>query len=308
MTKPIQRLGKGLSALIPQRISQPPQLPSGDHPISTGEHTTIAIAVDQIVPNHLQPRTTFSDVTLTQLADSIRQVGVLQPVVVRRRADGNYELVAGERRWRAAKLAGLTAIPAVVRDIRDAEALELALVENLQREDLAPLERASAYKHYLDTFGGTIEDLAQRLSESRASISNYMRLLNLRPEVCYLLGTGELGMGHARALAGIEDGKRQVALAKLAARRNLAVRQVEELARQASEVAAAAHGVVDRDPPSPTRQHLGNVAEAFSKALGLPVRIHAGKRRNSGRVEIAYRSLEEFDMISKRIGATAHLE
>ncbi len=308
MNKPTQRLGKGLSALIPSKPAQPPEAPINTRLTMTDDQATLNISIDHIVPNHLQPRTTSSDVTLAQLADSIRQVGVLQPVVVRPQIDGNYELIAGERRWRAAKLAGLTSVPAVVRNIQDSQALELALVENLQREDLAPLERAAAYKHYLDTFGGTIEELAQRLSESRANISNYLRLLNLRPEVCYLLGTGELGMGQARALAAINDAKRQLALAKLAARRNLAVRQVEELVRHSSELAPPLRPDAERDTPSTQKHHLGEVAEAFSKALGLPVSIRAGKRKNSGRVVISYHSLDEFDLISKLIGAPTHLE
>jgi ParB family chromosome partitioning protein len=220
--------------------------------------------------------------------------------------DGQFEIVAGERRWRAAKLAGLETVPALVREFSDAQAFETALVENLQREDLAPLERAAAYQHYLDTFGGTIEDLAARMSESRANISNYLRLLKLQPEVCYLLGSGELSMGHARAVAGVNDPQRQLAIAKLAARRNLSVRQVEELARTANEPS--------QSPPEPTpevkaqRRHMGTVAETLSKSIGLRVRLVPGRKKNSGRVIITYGTLEEFDRIAERLGGDVHLE
>ncbi len=308
MTKPTQRLGKGLSALIPSRPISATS-PSSDYQAAAADRQLAQnIPVDRLTTNPLQPRTVFADVSLAQLADSIRQRGVLQPIIVRPKIDGQYELVAGERRWRAAKLAGLTAIPAIVRDVTDAQALELALIENLQREDLAPLERAAAYQHYLDTFGCTIDELAQRLSESRPNISNYLRLLKLRPEVCYLLGTGELGMGQARALAAVTNPQRQLAIAKLAVRRNLAVRQVEQLVREASEPLPASPPATSAAAASPQRQHLADVADAFSRALGLPVRIVSGKRKNSGRVIIFYGTLDEFDRLAERIGATAHLE
>jgi ParB family chromosome partitioning protein len=305
MAKTPNRLGRGLNALITPRETQPRSSP---HHVSTqpsaGQIQTLAI--NRIKPNPRQPRTTFDEQTLKELADSIRDRGMLQPIVVRGTEDGQFEIVAGERRWRAARSAGFESVPAIVREFTDAQAFETALVENLQREDLAPLERAAAYQHYLDTFGGTIEDLATRVSESRANISNYLRLLKLQPEVCYLIGSGELSMGHARAIAGIDNPKRQLAIAKMAARRNLSVRQVEELARAASEP--------PHIPPEPTpeldsqRRHLSAVADALSKSLGLRVRLFPGRKKNSGRVVINYGTLEEFDHLAEHLGGKVHLE
>ncbi len=329
MSKPANRLGRGLSTLIPTRdIAVRPSVASGELPTRNGsraaavERATAAdranevreLPIEALTPNPRQPRATFREESIRELADSIRANGLLQPVIVRATAtDDRWELVAGERRWRAAKLAGLATLPAIVRELSDSESLQLALVENLQREDLAPLERAAAYQHYLDTFGGTIEDLAARLSESRANISNYLRLLKLRPEICYMLGAGELGMGQARAIAAIVDPQRQLALAKLAARRNLSVRQVEELARQAGTSEAGASPSSERTPaepsefPSGQRQHLSELEAALSKALGIRVRLYPGRRKNAGRVVIAYKNLEEFDRIAERLAAGAPL-
>lgn len=305
MAKTPNRLGRGLNALITPREMQARASSShASQQPTAGQIQTLP--VDHIKPNPRQPRTTFDEQTLKELADSIRDRGVLQPIVVRATQAGQFEIVAGERRWRAARSAGLATVPAIVREFTDAQAFETALVENLQREDLAPLERAAAYQHYLDTFGGTIEDLATRVSESRANISNYLRLLKLQPEVCYLLGSGELSMGHARAVAGVDDPQRQLAIAKLAARRNLSVRQVEELVRAANE-------------PSPTtpepsaevtaqRRHLSAVADALSKSLGLRVRLFPGRKKNSGRVVITYGNLDEFDHLAERLGGDVHLE
>jgi ParB family chromosome partitioning protein len=216
-------------------------------------------------------------------------------------------LVAGERRLRAARLAGLDAVPAIVREFSDSESLEVALLENLQREDLGPLERAAAYQQYLETFGGTVEDLAKKMCESRANISNYLRLLKLHPEVCYMLGNGELGMGQARALAGVADSQRQLALAKLAARRNLSVRQVEELVRKAVSPTETRPSEPDIERSS-AQAHLASVEEALSRELGLRIRIMPGRKKNSGRMVIRYNGLEEFDRIAERLGGRANLD
>jgi ParB family chromosome partitioning protein len=307
MNKPHPRLGKGLNALIPSHGTKSLPPAGESQPAPDGQHHVLELPVDCISPNPRQPRTTFSADTLAQLAESIRANGVLQPVIVRTSGDHSYQLVAGERRWRAAKLAGLVTVPAVIHGLSDAQALEVALVENLQREDLAPLERAAAYQHYLDFFGGTIEELAQRLAESRANISNYLRLLKLRPEVCYLLGTGELGMGQARALAAITNPEQQLALARLATRRNLSVRQVEDLVRSAADVESETPTVAQA-ASAPHSQQIRNVEESLTKAIGLHVRIAPGKKRNSGRVIIRYGNLEEFDRIAERLGGRADME
>jgi ParB family chromosome partitioning protein len=307
MARPHNRLGKGLNALVTPRtdlISQPMTAVPRD-----AETTLLRqIQLDQIVPNPRQPRATFDETTLAELAASIRSDGIVQPIIVRSTGDHAFQLVAGERRWRAAKLAGLETIPAIVRELSDAQAFQTALIENLQREDLAPLERAAAYQHYLDSFGGTIEELATKLAESRANVSNYLRLLKLRAEICYMLGAGELGMGQARAIAGIPDQQRQLALARLAARRNLSVRQVEELAKRTDVAPGDTDAEAPRTPLNARRQHLSGVEQALGKVIGLRVRVYAGRKKNSGRVVISYANIKEFDRIAERIGGSANLE
>ncbi len=301
MKKIPNRLGRGLNALITTPTESAQTV--ADHSLQLRQ-----LPVDAIAPNPRQPRTAFNEASLAELTESIRTSGIIQPVVVRMKGDDKYELVAGERRWRAAKAAGFLTVPAIVRELTDAEAFSTALVENLQREDLGPLERAAAYQHYLESFGGTIEELAGRLSESRANISNYLRLLKLRPEICYMLGTGELGMGQARAIAGIDDPQRQLAIARLAARRNLSVRQVEALAKTPADANRDKPATDGSARPDPYRLHLGHVEQALCKAVGLRIRLHHGKKKNSGRVVIFFGTLDEFDRIAERLGGNASLE
>jgi ParB family chromosome partitioning protein len=304
MNKSTSRLGKGLSALIgpPRETRSVEHSPARAPSIADGALARM-VPIDQIAPNPRQPRTTFDPETLDELARSIRANGVLQPVLLRTRPDGKFELVAGERRWRAARLAELQAIPAIVRDLSDAETLEIALIENLQREDLGPIERATAYQHYITAFSVTVEQLAGRLAESRANIANYLRLLRLAPEIRGLIESGELGMGQARAIAGVGDAARQLALAKLAVRRNLSVRQVETLAKNAQE--ETLHVSEAQTPPatSGVSRHLADVEQRLAKSLGLRVSLRPGKRKNSGKVVIAYDSLDEFDLLTTRLGA-----
>ncbi len=304
------RLGKGLGALLAHRVA-----PIGDeaHPVALPADSAASSAdavrllpLDHIDPNPRQPRTHFEETQLQELAASLRSSGVLQPIIVRPKPDGRFELVAGERRWRAAGLVPLAEIPALVREYTDAEAVEIALIENLQREDLTPLERARAYEQYLTTFGGTPENLADRLAESRSNVANYLRLLRLPDEIRRMLDSGQLSMGHARAIVGLDDVQRQVAIARLAARRNLSVRQVEELARRAT---AAVPVAAPRDvtPPADDR-HRNNVEDTLSRSLGLRVRLYPGRKKNSGRVVISYSNLEEFDRIAQALGGSAALE
>ncbi|MCK4343016.1 MAG: ParB/RepB/Spo0J family partition protein [Phycisphaerae bacterium] len=309
MAKTTNRLGKGLNALISARSSKlsAPTSPTTSTDAEPDPHQIQHLVLASISNNPRQPRTTFDNQSLSELADSIKANGILQPIIVRTTGDNTYELVAGERRVRAAKLAGLDTIPAMVHELSENKSFELALIENLQREDLAPLERASAYQQYLDSFGGTVEDLAQHLSESRANISNYLRLLKLQPEVCYLLGRGQLSMGQARAIAGITDQSKQLAIARLAFRRNLSVRQVEELARSA-ETSPQPSGAKKTTDTDSQKHHLDDVEQALAKALGLRVRLNPGRKKNSGRVIIWYSTLDEFDRIAERIGGDVNLE
>ena len=300
MAAQTRRLGKGLSALInPQPQQQPP---TAKATLDSAGIMTIAVA--DLRANPRQPRSTFDETGINKLADSIRRSGVLQPVLVRPRAEGGFELVAGERRWRAAMVAGMTEIPAIVRDVSDAESLELALVENLQREDLNAIERATAYREYMDTFGVTADELAQRLGESRANVSNYLRILRLGDEIRHLIELGELGMGQARAIAGVADEQRQLALARMTVRRNLAVRQVEALAQKhldgGERVAASSRAERPR--------HLADVEQALGRALGLRVSVQAGKKKNSGRIVICFDNLDEYERIAEVLGADAKIE
>lgn len=312
MSKSTSRLGKGLDALIGPRPSGPfrHRTPASgappDHLTRTAptDATLLRqIPLDQMRPNPRQPRAPLDQGALEQLAASIRRSGILQPVLVRSTDEPGFELIAGERRWRAAQLAGLETIPAIVRDLNDAQSFETALIENLQREDLGPLERAAAYQQLIDTLGITIDGAAARLGESRANISNYLRILKLSEDVQRMICAGELEMGQARAIAGISNPQRQLAIARLAARRNLSVRQVETLAKESREPAPQ-----PRPSPPPPDAHLPNVQQALSKALGLSVTLHPGRKKNSGRVVIRYNSLEEFDRIAEQIGGHSVLE
>ena len=295
MSKSAPRLGRGLSAIVG---SHPAPAPAAPPPAASAEPTGAPreLPIDHISPNPRQPRVHFGESALQELAESIRVHGIVQPVVVRPVAGDRYELIAGERRFRAAHIAGLKTIPAVIRPCSDTEALELALVENLQREDLNPLERARAYRTYLDEIGTSIEELAGRLGESRGNVSNYLRLMNLSTDIQAMITTGELAMGQARAVAGITDPKRQLAVALMAVRRNLSVRQVEELAKEPPASR-------ERPPANDgTARHLAEVEGQFTRSLGLTVKLFPGRRKNSGRIVIRYNSLEEFDRVSERLG------
>lgn len=307
MSKPTSRLGRGLSTLIPTRhVALSTASSEAVRPAPTSDGVR-QIAVTEIRPNPLQPRTEFNEPALEALAASIRASGVLQPVLARPAAEGGFELVAGERRWRAAQRAGLTHIPAIVRAVSDHESLELALIENLQREDLGPLERARAYQQYIETFRCTADEFAARISESRANVTNYLRLLRLPAEIQEMLRTGELGMGHARAIAGVADPARQLAIARLVLRRNLAVRQVEALARDPEQVSGAGRRAPQGASTGGDR-HLARVEESLSRALGVPVRLVAARRKNSGKIIISYGTLDDFDRISQRIVGRSSLD
>lgn len=298
------RLGRGLSGLLGTRVMDTLRGAETHAPEASTrpQHASPSVPTDMVRPNPQQPRGMFSEASIAQLADSIRRHGVLQPVIVRRADDGQFELIAGERRWRAAKAAGLKEIPAVLMSADDRSSLEIALIENLQREDLNPLDRAMGYRKYLDTFGVSAEDLAARLGESRPNVVNYLRLLRLTPEVQEMVRRGDLAMGQARAISGVRDEQRQLAIARLAVSRNMSVRQVERLVsgpEQASGTdAGAEHRAVSRS------RHIDDLERSFSQSIGLPVRVIPGRKKNSGRVVISYRTLDEFDLICQRLGVT----
>ncbi|MBA3552790.1 MAG: ParB/RepB/Spo0J family partition protein [Actinobacteria bacterium] len=272
-------LGRGLSSLIPGAAQE------------TG---LLEVPVSAIAPNPRQPRLDFPEESLTALARSIREVGVLQPVVVRIR-DGGYELVAGERRLRAARLAGLATIPAVVREGNDTESLREALIENIHREDLAPLELAAAFQELLEELGVTQETVAERLGYSRAHVANTIRLLSLPGDVQRLLAEGRIQAGHARALLSLPNDEARSAVAMRVAAEGLSVRQVEELVRSYEEpgVARLRPG---RAAPDPS---FAEVEEILSEQLATRVLVNMGRRK--GRIVVEFGSRDDLDRIVSEI-------
>jgi len=268
-------LGRGLDALIPTQ--------------QEGIETIQEINIDEIVVNNKQPRKDFDEEKLEELAASMEQHGVLQPVILRKVGRG-YELVAGERRWRAAAKAGIKKIPAVVKELSDGDVLEIALIENLQREDLNPIEEASAYKQLMDEFGLTQEELAKRVGKSRSQIANTLRLLNLEEEILKFIFEGKLTAGHARALLSIEDKKLRYGLAKKISNEGLSVRQAEQLAQN----------LLQKKEKKSSRQTtinpiMSDIAEKLQQSLGTKVRIRGSEKR--GKIEIEFYSSEELERI-----------
>jgi len=273
-------LGRGLSALIPG---------------ATEESGLLEVPVHAVAPNPRQPREGFDEEALAALARSIQEVGVLQPIVVRLR-DGGYELVAGERRLRAARMAGLTTVPAVVRETDQAESLREALIENIHREDLGPLELAAAFQELLEDLGVSQETLAERLGYSRAHIANTIRLLHLPGDVQRMVADGSLTAGHARALLALPDAEAQSSLALRAAAEGLSVRQVEELVRSYAEHPAVSGTSAAKAEPDPG---MAEVEEILSEQLATKVRVQPGKRR--GRIVIAFSGPEDLERIVSEI-------
>jgi ParB family chromosome partitioning protein len=266
-------LGRGLDALIPRAI------PSADTP---------EIAIDRIARNPHQPRNRFDDDETAELAASIALHGVLQPIVVRAAPDGGYELIAGERRLRAARIAGLSHIPAVVRETAVGESLELALVENVQRADLNAIEEATAYRELIDRFGLSHEEVARKVGKSRVAVSNALRLLDLVPETREAIAAGRISEGHGRALAALTVSELQRAALQVVIDRHLSVRQTEELVRRKRDSGSARHA----------RPISGDLADLEAQLRGLlATRVGIVRTRRGGRLVIDFYSDEELDRI-----------
>lgn len=277
-------LGRGLEALIPTERE-------------TGDQTTyVEIPVDGIRPNPEQPRSRFDEESLQELADSITEVGVLQPVVVSRDEDGNHYLIAGERRWRAARRAGLETIPAVVRGSTGQTTLAEALVENLQRQDLTPLEEAHAYRQLLENTGMSQDEVAKRVGKSRPAVSNTLRLLQLPGTVQAMIDSGRLSAGHARALLGLEDEKYAVYLAEKASDEGWSVRQVEEAVRARKSLGQPTRATtVTQVRPV----EIIELEKRLSDRLGSRVKITYGNEK--GKVEIRFGSLSDLERIYRSL-------
>ncbi len=275
-------LGRGLGALIPTEVA------------SEQASTLLEIPVNSIEANEHQPRTSFDEEALVSLAASIREVGVLQPILVRDLGDGRYQLIAGERRWRAAKRVGLPSIPVIVRTATESERLEHALIENLHRQDLNPMEEASAYQQLIEEFGLTHEKLSSRVGKSRAAITNALRLFQLPPSVQDLLRSGQINSGHARALLSTPDRSFQEALSKRIVSDGMSVRAVEEAVK-----ARNSSGTTDRRPHSPGGNPppaaILELEELLSNRLSTSVKVTLGAKR--GRVTIDFASLEDLERI-----------
>jgi ParB family chromosome partitioning protein len=273
-------LGKGLGALIPMD--------------EKGEENVTEIPLKEIFANQNQPRKNFDEDKLKELAESMKEHGVLQPVILRKKTKG-YELVAGERRWRAAKMAGLEKIPAIVKELSDADVMEIALIENLQREDLNPLEEAMAYKQLMDEFGMTQEELSKRVGKSRSQIANTVRLLNLEKEIKDLIADEKLTAGHARALLAIEDKNERIKLAKKISEENLSVRQIEEIVKVKSSKKNADKNKRNQD----INPAFLDISEKLQGILGTRVKIKGSEKR--GKIEIEFYSEDELERILETI-------
>jgi ParB family chromosome partitioning protein len=279
-----QGLGRGLASLIPQRTVDQP--------------TTLEIPITRIRPNPHQPRKRFGAEELASLTESIREHGVLQPILVSETVDG-YQLVAGERRLRAAQAAGLERVPAVIRQLADREQIELALVENLQREDLDPLETAEAYRQLIEEFGFTQDDVAQRVGKARSTVANTLRLLDLAPGVQAAVADGRLTEGHGRALGGLAVELQDRVLDSVTGQ-ELSVRQTEELVRRLREPKPEPTGPLTRR----TDPELERVEEDLRRSLGTKVSL--ARSRRGGRIVIEYYSEEELGRLYERLtGGTA---
>lgn len=276
-------LGMGLSSLLG---GEPGMAPTGSSAVQT-------VPIELLRPSRLQPRRHFPENELAALAESIRTKGVMQPLLVRRAADdGGYEIVAGERRWRAAQLAGVHELPVVVRELSDRDTLEVALIENVQRQDLSPLEEAEGYRRLIDEFGHTQEALAAALGKSRSHIANLLRLLGLPRPVREMLEQGTLSAGHARALLGASD---PLAIAEMVVGRGLNVRQTETLV-QADKARPARPGTRGADKDADTRA----LEHELSSRLGVTVSLK--RKGDGGTLSIAFRSLDQLDGLLRRLG------
>lgn len=276
-------LGRGLDALFADNSVE-----------ESSSASAVKLSLNEIEPNKDQPRKTFDEEALAELADSIAQHGVIQPLLVRPMPDGSYQLVAGERRWRAARRAGLSEVPVVIREMSDSEMMELALIENLQREDLNPIEEAEGLQQLIDTYGLTQETAAARVGRSRPAIANALRLLSLPAPILELTREGKISAGHARALLSLGDEEKMVEIADLILKKEISVREVERLAK------AAAKEKAQKEKPIPRRDTFYDEVElALTNSLGRKIKVNVNKKENRGTIEIEFFDQKDLSDISR---------
>jgi ParB family chromosome partitioning protein len=311
-----KRLGRGLGNLIsaPLSIEVPIRSPesalSHDSGATSGQPNLRLIDVERITPNRRQPRQVIDDESLKSLAASIRAAGVIQPIVVRRSGQDAFELIAGERRWRAAKLAGLTTIPGMVRDVDDRTAAAAALVENLQREDLNTIDQAEAFRRLVQEFGLTHQQVADEVGMDRSTVSNLLRLNDLDDDCKAAVRGGLVTSGHARALLAITNVQRRTALLRQVVRQEWSVRDLENRIRAAAQAASREHGAAGGDAAStdhagatsPHQTNINDLQSRLGEHLGTRVLIRAGRRKGSGRLIIEFYGFDHFDGLMERIG------
>lgn len=278
-------LGKGLDALFADNSVE-----------ELSQNSAVKLKLTQIEPNREQPRKHFDEEALADLAESIQLHGVIQPLLVRPMSDGSYQLVAGERRWRASRLAGLTEVPVVIRELSDTETMELALIENLQREDLNPIEEAEGLQVLIETYGMTQEEAAKSVGCSRPSITNALRLLKLPREVREMTREGKISAGHARALLAFQDEQKLIETAKMIEEKEITVREIEKMAKskEKTDNSRQSQQLKRRD------SYYDEVELALSNTLGRKVRVITGKEK--GTLEIEFYSKEDLAAIANKIG------
>lgn len=280
-----QALGKGMLALMDENIAE-----------EIENKKTFTVPIEKIMPNRYQPRKNFDEEALRELADSIKSNGIIQPVIVSELGDGNYELIAGERRWRAAKIAGLTEIPVIIRDCSESERLEIALIENIQRENLNPIEEALAYKEILEKLSITQDELAQKIGKNRATITNTLRLLKLPEYVREKIVSGEISEGHARVILSLEDIDKMIAFTDYIIQNALSVRETEKAVKDFS---IKKQNVSRETSPTDTNYIFKSFEEELIRSVGAKVEIKGNNKK--GKIEIHYFSTEEFEKIFNQL-------
>lgn len=280
MAKKTGGLGRGLEALISDNFVE-----------EGGSEQAVRLKIMDIEPNRDQPRKVFDEKSLSELADSISQHGILQPLLVRPVINGSYQLVAGERRWRAARLAGLTEVPVIIKEMSDEEVIAIAMIENLQREDLNPLEEALGYKNMMETLNITQSEAAEKIGKSRPVIANALRLLSLPSEVQQMLNDNLITAGHARALLGFENTEDMISTAKLIVRDDISVREIERLVKR-SKKEPAAH------KPQKKEKFYSEVELALRNNLGRKIKIRENGKKGAGTLEIEFFDQQDLENIA----------